>query len=289
MSTAREVPLGAVYLVQRRTLGRSFFLTPTPQVNEIVRYALACSLRGLGVRMHAFSFMSNRLMLVVTDTRSELPKLMERLDSMIARAVNRALGRRGQFWMKEQYSAVQLLDDDAALDKCAHVWSKPVLTGLVRRGWHWGGATSCDVRDGTQIVARRPNAFFSRRLPRELNFTLELPRVDGCDASDVYMSIRERAWKLTSGAETNGEVLGMRRVLKQSPFEAPPSNESPATGEPRFAGAACLCAEARRRRGLWLNEYRAKLEVLRKKLGVVVFPAGTYLMRVRYGYACVPP
>ena len=82
-------------------------------------------------------------------------------------------------------------------------------------------------------------------------------------------------------------VLGARRVLKQSHKSRPASTEPRRVLNPRIAAKdKWKRIEALGRLVEFIQSYRRALSVFRGGDHSVVFPHGTYLMRVRFGVAC---
>lgn len=151
----RYLIAGRTYFVTRRCSERRFFLRPGKRVNAIVRHAIAKAARIWGVQVHAWTVTSNHLHLVVTDRERELPNFMRVLDLEIAKGVSAEIGRWGGLWDGERYSAVELLDEAAIIEKIAYVLANPVRAGLVRRAVRWPGETSAELAFGDVVVACR--------------------------------------------------------------------------------------------------------------------------------------
>jgi REP element-mobilizing transposase RayT len=290
----RRIVPGASYLVTRRCSERRFFLRPSRLTNEVVLYILAVAARRFGVLIHAFCVLSNHLHLVVTDPDARLPAFMQYLDSLVARAVNASLGRFEGFWSSDgSYSAVEPLEPADVVAKVAYVLANPVAAGLVRRGSEWPGLrTSPDDLGSAVLVARRPKHFFDPDgyMPEVVELALATPpgSVGAEFRSLVSTAVHdlEEKHRRISAAEGR-RFLGVARVLSQSPFARPP------TGEPRFALEPRLAARDKWRRveGIsrlksFLNEYREAWTKRRAGGANVVFPAGTYLLRILHGVQC---
>jgi putative transposase len=97
--------------------------------------------------------LSNHVHLVVTDTRGQLPRFMQYLDSLVARAVNASLGRFERFWANDgSYSAVEPIDPADVVGKIAYVLANPVAAGLVRRAAQWPGLWTAPEQLGTTTL-----------------------------------------------------------------------------------------------------------------------------------------
>jgi hypothetical protein len=220
---------------------------------------------------------------------------MQYLDSLVARAVNASLGRFEGFWSVDgSYSAVEPLDPGDIVAKTAYVLANPVAAGLVRRGADWPGLwTSPDQIGLTKLVIRRPKVFFSETGPMPETVELELTTPPGFGSAAEFRgllsdALAELELKHQQEVEAAGRrFLGVARVLSQNPLSSPPS------GEPRFKLNPRLAARDKWRRieaifrlKSFLREYRAAWRARRAGLPHVVFPAGTYLLRVLHGVQC---
>lgn len=295
MTAPRQVLPEATYLVTRRCADRHFFLRPSALTNAIVLFVLAVAVRRFGIQLHAYCVMSNHLHLVLTDPEARLPAFMGYLDGLVSRAINAMLGREGKhFWEPARYSAVRLLDLDDVVDKIAYTLANPVEAGLVTSGRLWPGLWSAPglIGAGPQEVPR-PVFFFRKKGPLPERVELELTAPPGFasasqlrDRAVVALGARER--ELVRAAREAGRgFLGAERVLAQDPLSRPATEDPPSDLNPKIAGrdldkvVAALAGIVD-----FVRSYKAALRKLREGVADVLFPAGTYLMRVAHGVAC---
>jgi REP-associated tyrosine transposase len=219
---------------------------------------------------------------------------MQYLDSLVARAVNASLGRFEAFWATDgSYSAVEPLDLADILAKAAYVLANPVAAGLVRRGAEWPGLRTSPEQIGTTITVRRPKHFFDPKgyLPETVELELSVPPGFAAAAEfreQLSAAVRELEEKHRQESAAEGRrFLGVARVIAQNPFARPPA------GEPRFGLKPRIAARDKWRRieGLlrlksFVNEYRQALAEWSSGVRNVVFPAGTYHLRVLHGVLC---
>jgi REP element-mobilizing transposase RayT len=286
---------GTSYLVTRRCSERRFFLRPSRLTNEIFLYVLAIAAQRYRILVHAFCVLSNHCHLVVTDQDARLPEFMQYLDSLVARAVNASLGRFEGFWASDgSYSAVEPLDPGDVVAKTAYVLANPVAAGLVRSASEWPGLWTAPEQLGcARLVARRPKHFFDPKgyLPDVVE--LEVTTPPGLASAAEFRSLvstelsaleeKHRAELASHGRK----FLGVARVMAQDPFARP------TPGEPRFELKPRIAARDKWRRieGLqrlksFLREYRQAWLERRSGAANVLFPAGTYLLRVLHGVQC---
>lgn len=286
-------------MVSRRCSQRQFFLRPSKATNELLGFLLAVAAERFRIHLHAFCVMSNHLHLVLTDPEARLPAFMGFLDSLVARAMNPRLGRGEHFWSSKGYSAVTLLTPADVVDKVVYVLANPVTAGLVPHGRLWPGLWSAPRSFGAAPAEfRRPGLFFRKRgataLPERASLGLVVP--PGFDSAASFrrsvesaLALREEAVAAERAALHRG-FLGVRRVLAQAPTARPRSSEPRGGLDPRLACKdKWRRIEALGRLKQFLSDYRLALRAWRERSAGVLFPAGTYLMRVFHLAPCEAP
>ena len=281
-------------MLTRRCAQRQLLLRPCELTSAIFGYVLGVAAKRYRVVVHAFCVMSNHYHLLVTDTDGRLPAFSQYLDSLVARATNCSLGRWEAFWAPSSYSAVSLETPPDVVEKSAYVLANPVAAGLVRYGRDWPGLWSAPERiDGEAYEFTRPKVFFSERgsMPKTVRLKLVRPPAFASTAEFVTPLIEALALREAEVAATlradGRSFLGVAGVLAQRP------TARPAPGEPRRAlnpRVACRDKwrriEALQRLTTFLADYRAALSVWTRGIRDVVFPAGTYSMRLNHGACC---
>jgi REP element-mobilizing transposase RayT len=277
--------------VTRRCSERRFLLRPSAATNCIFLFVLAVAAKRFGVQVHALCVLSNHVHMVVTDPAACLPAFAQYVFSLVARATNGSLGRWESFWAPGSYSAVKLESPEDVAAKTAYALANPIAARLVQKGDDWPGlrTTAAQLGEAT-LTASRPDTFFRREgyLPKTIDLALSVP--PGFASADEF---RQRVSAALEPLEKAGEdvsgsgFLGVERVLMQKP------GARPATGEPRRKLSPRIAARDRwkRREAVsrlkgFLSEYRAAWAKLRSGVRDVLFPSGTYLLRVLHGVSC---
>jgi len=299
MTAPRQLLPGTTYLVTRRCLQRQFLLRPSKLTNKVFGFLLAVAARRFDVDLHACCVMSNHFHLVVTDRKAQLPAFHRYLDSLVARSMNALLGRRDYFWASSSYSAVALQGSSDIVDKVAYVLANPVAAGLVRRGRKWPGLWLSPERIGQpDLEFERPTHFFRKAgataLPDHASLGLVAPPAFS-SSEEFRRAVATALMSRESLAElelrgTGRSFLGAAAVVAQQPI-ATPRGQEPLRGlNPRIA-----CRDKWRRiQALgnlveFLFAYRSAFARWRAGSLDVLFPAGTYLMRVLHGASCAAP
>jgi hypothetical protein len=224
-----------------------------------------------------------------------LPLFQQILNSFVARAMNSELGLSGTYWEREPYSAPATEGDDDVVDRCVYVLTNPCRANLVERAEEWTGVSSYALEYGQPIFATRPG-FFHDSMPEQVEIRLVRPRVMlELSDEDLRRHIRQRVRaveaELAAERRKSGtRVLGMRRVRAQSIHDNPQRRETATKAQPRKPPRCRWSLVALAQRSYdWVAAYRKALKDWVADKTNVVFPAGTYLMRVRYGVACASP
>lgn len=293
MTAPRQILPKTIYFVTRRCARREFLLRPSKMVNRILLYALAITKERFHVDIHAFCVMSNHLHLVVSDPRAELPAFLQYLNGQVAKAMNCHLDRCESFWGPGSYNAVELLAPGDVIDKTAYALANPAAEGLVRTGAEWPGLWSKPKRiGGKPYVARRPKVYFDAEgeLPEQIELQLTVPR--GFASPDEFRGELEAALAIKEAEayrQYGGRFLGVKAVLAMRPTHRPATPEPRGEGRirPRIAARdKWLRIEALQRLKGFLAAYREAWAEWTAGRRSVVFPPGTYLLRVAHGVAC---
>lgn len=289
MTAPRQVRKGTTSFVTRKCLFGMFLLRPGKLVNQIFGYLLARAASLTGIEVHAFCVMANHYHLVVTDPDARLPEFHQYLDGLLARAINALYGRWDTFWKAGSYNAVVIETPEDILDKCAYVLANPVAAGLVRRARKWPGLWSDPVDIGRTLRFDLPSHFFKDDgyMPKQVELELTVPA--GFASAEAFQAQLESELEAreAKAASERTSVLGVARILKQRVFDRPRTREPRRALRPRFAAK-----DPGRRRDLahrlkeFLAGYREALQAWRDGKRDVVFPDGTYQMRVSHQAAC---
>jgi putative transposase len=293
MTAPRQILPGTTYLVTRRCTQREFLLRPSFLTNAIFLYVLAVAAQRCGVLVHAFCVLSNHVHLVVTDLYGRLPEFEHYLDGNVARAMNVALGRSQSFWDDSGYNSVVLATPEAVIDSTAYVLANPVAAGLVASGSEWPGLWSDPALvGGAPIETERPTVFFRPEGPTPARVALQLTPPPGFTADEfregvlAALAAREQEARAGVGAKGHG-FLGVRRVLEQKTTTRAARPEARGKLRPTFATRD----KKRRLEELlrisdFLDRYRRARARFTAGVRDVVFPAGTYWLRVSCAVAC---
>lgn len=150
-----SLPAG-LYELSIRITGQHLLLAPGEALNSVILGIIGrcqAGASGQGVRIHAFSVLSNHYhMLVSVDSAHCLSKFQCFVNGNIARRVNKLLGRSGALW-ERRFNAIRVVGDRSAqLWRLQYIMAHGVKEGLVARIEHWPGASSNNwLRLGQQL------------------------------------------------------------------------------------------------------------------------------------------
>jgi hypothetical protein len=169
-----------------------------------------------------------------------------------------------------------------------------VAAGLVRRGRKWPGLWSAPEHIGAaELEFGRPTHFFRAAGSMPDRATLALVAPPGFASAAEFqaaLSSKLSALEETVAAARDASddaFLGATRVLGQRPMARPPPGEPRRALKPRVA-----CRDKWKRIEVlgrlveFLRASRQAWRAWRAGAAGVIFPAGTYLMRVTHGVAC---
>jgi hypothetical protein len=272
-----------------------FLLRPDAVTNQTFLYCLALAARRYGIEINWVAVESNHYHAGIHDVRGNYPEFLRYFHSLLARGINAHRGRWENLWATEQASVVELVSADAVFEKQIYGLTNPVKDHLVDKVHNWPGVSSLRYQlSRGSVTVKRPKHFFNPNggLPEEI--TLQFVRPRG------FEHLTEEQWKAKlSNAIADKErefaakraakgirLLGSRAVRDQSPFSSPTTFTKRRGLSPRIATRnKWLRVEAAQRNKQFATQYRDALSRFRSGEDVL-FPAGTYLLRVRGLVSC---
>lgn len=303
MTDPRHIPMPrTTFAVCRRVHDRRFLLRPDAALTAIVTWLLAMLAPLFGVEVHAVCVMSSHYHMVVSVADQRISDFFRDFNALLAKAVNVLRGaRRGIVWEPGGLSIVECKTIDAMIYEIAYCMVNPVAAGLVYRPEDWPGLNITLEDLGRRVLsAARPEKFFDpARWDAAASLAVTLPpmllRELGED--EALRRIRREVERQVALAHADrkqrgGRVLGAVAAQNVSPFERAKSWETFGEIHPRFAtgpGRTEEREEAKKELVGFLEGYRACWRRYRAGERDVVFPYGTYLMRVRHGVRVADP
>jgi putative transposase len=308
-------------MVSRRIAQRLLRLRPTSAepALDVIRwvfvYCVGWAAKLNAIELHALVVLGNHWHAVLTDTGDEtaLSKFLHRVHLFVSKLLNVKQGEGENLWAARAPSVVHLATREDVLDKLVYVIVNAAAANLVDAPEDWPGLHTTAQDVGARVlVARRPTWFF--RQPRQRREDAEGEEAPLATPDEVRVEITkppvfadltdEEFRRVLQGAvdarlaelraARTRPPLGPAAILAQDPLSRPGPSLPDRDVSPRVA-----CKDRWRRIELlttlkeFFVSYRAAWEQWRaarteEARGKVVFPAGTYWMRVKYGVTCEP-
>ncbi len=217
---------------------------------------------------------------------------------LLARAGNCIRGRWENFWAPEQPGALLLADPAAHLDKMGYGLTNPNKDHLVDTALNWPGVSSLsDQLNDKELVVKRPRRFFNPDgdMPEQASLRFARPPGFGHLSQQQWATLlRSEVSKREAAAAQERQrkgikLLGRKAIRQQSPFTQPRSMARRRGMVPRVATRnKWLRIERLRRNKRFQHRYREALEKHRSGELDVVFPFGTYQLRLLSFVRCEP-
>ncbi len=271
-------------------------------------YSFAYASQQHEIDLHSLVGMGNHVHETLTDTCAELPDFCHWAHTMIARALNGWMGRRGCFWdgtrsynacllgVKGEVDPLEYAED--VLDKMVYCAVNPVRAGLVKHARDWPGINSARWHIGEPITVERPRLFFSEKsdLPQQITFSFVkppgFPDLDDAGFDRLFRErVRDEELEIAREMKVAGRrFAGAENVLKMERKEAPKRPE-PATE--LVPEAAAKDPDRRWSMLQLIAAFRARYDTVRRAWiegdESVVFPMGTFKIRRESPARCRGP
>ena len=316
----RLVLAGQRCFVTARAVGRMFKFVPRREVVRLFEYVFALAATRHGMQVHEALCMSNHFHLVMTDVEGRMPEFMRYFDSLLARSLNAMRGSSGSVFEKKP-GRVEVTDDEKTIESAVYTLANPCAANLVRRSRQWPGFSTLRMAYGEVKVIERPKLGLWKRaqqkvergrtrgrsrsrkrasyqgkpsvLPERVELRLVRPPVfarmsDAQLRAEVLRRLDARELELIAARRERGlEVLGAAKVMAQPWYGFPGRPEDLFGTEPSVSGRSkwARIAALQRRAEFEAAYARARAQFL-AGIRDVVWPAGTWLMRVCYGLPC---
>jgi hypothetical protein len=285
MTAPRPILANRFYLLSRRCTQGEFLLRPDDLTNQTFLYCLAVAAQRFDIGVVSVVTMSNHYHAVVYDPVGVLPRFLEHVHALSARALNRRRGRRENFWSAEQPNINYLVEMDDVVDKTVYALANPVASNLVDRALNWPGVSSMAWLDGRTIQVKRPKVFFAKSGAMPESVALKLIVPPGFEGGQVEWSelirarVAERERACAAAREVKGtRVLGRKAVLAASPSERAKSLDrselKPFVAAKRESVRIQALAALKEFRSLYRRARRAFRDGVRNTR----FPAGTFAL-----------
>jgi len=269
-------------------------LKPGPMVRALFLYLLAWAAQPFDIMFLAAYVGGDHYHLIVYDPHGRVSCFVERLNGMAARILNWRWARwLAPFWDNRKVNLVRLVDADVALAKAAYVAANPTQDGLLWDPSKWPGVWLTAKDLGKDLVCKRPNIkFFGKKtkMPATVSLKLGLPPQLKHLTLEQYRERHDSALEARLTEARNGMKAAGRSFLGLKVLAATRPEQQATRPEARGGIRPQVAASCRKLRKAALEEiacfraaYGKALERFTAGERDVVFPLGTYQMRVRLG------
>jgi len=233
MRRLRRLRPGARWSITVRCAGATFRLKPDEERSGLVGYWLArAQQRHPGIAIVSACQMSSHLHVEIIDRRSELSSFMGYFLKNLSTAINYIDHRRGPSF-ERRFSALEIVDDTALVERVAYTVTNPIEAGIVRTHSEWPGVCLFAGREVQRHnyrrfrnVAHESAIVSAERTGAEVyrddfwdEATLELEPVPELDVAAVERTIEEREANIRSARRQAGlGWLGAQRAQDADPF-----------------------------------------------------------------------
>ena len=236
MRRLRRLRPGARFSLTFRLEEAVFRLRPDEERTNLFGYwlARACN-KYPGIVLVSATQMSGHGHIEVIDRRSELSWFMAYFLRNLSAALNYIDGRRGHSF-ERRFTAIEIVDDDALVDRAVYTVVNPVEAGLVRSHEAWPGVCVYAGEEPKRHVFRRFRSAAharavadSRRTGAEVDEDeywdeeeLVLEPVEGLDVARLESKIAEAEMEIRCRRQAEGlPWMGAQRVQDVAPFDRP--------------------------------------------------------------------
>lgn len=304
MSLPRQVLPGTTYVLSRRTTRRYFLFRPDRdrKMERIFWYCLAVAAQKHGVLVHAANLMSNHPHVGITDVHGVLPDFLRDFHRWLACATKAHRGWPAEVFDKQQTCAVEPVTVKKLVEELAYVVANAPLSGLVRYSSEWPGALTRVEDIGTRVIrAERPDVWFdedSELWPDVVELKIVMPEAlldeyGSVEAAQSAIALEVERFERKAREEVKrkgGAFLGAERATRVKITDRGRKWELFGARNPTFAAGgdveAALAAVERLQ--AFRTAYREALERWRAGERDVVFPWGTWELRVHHHARCAP-
>ncbi|MFK7990114.1 MAG: transposase [Sandaracinaceae bacterium] len=297
MTQSRFIEPGATYAITRRVEGRRFLLRPDAMLTQLFTWLLCVMAARFEIQVHVAVVMSTHYHLVVTDPHGRVSKFAHGLNVCLSKSV-KVMRRfvRGVVWEPGGLSVVALVTREAVVESIAYAIANPVAAGLVTDPAHWPGLTASVEDLGQRMLEATRPAFFFRPKKWLAHATLKLV-LPACllelgletARALVQAELEHQLEKARGAVKAEGwRVLGPVAARNVSPYAEATSWRDLGSLNPHVKagrGQTEARMNALARRAVFLSDYASALARWCGGDREVVFPAGTYWMRVHHGAA----
>lgn len=273
-----------------------YLLAPSKKVNQIYLYVLGEAAARFDIPLYAFVAMSNHHHVAAKDKHANFPRFTEHLGKMLGKHINRHRDRSQNVHATEQGNVCLMAEPADVLEKMLYTMFNPVKANAVEHCIDWPGASSLPLLlSGKPLRVMRPKGFFREEGVMPDFVDIQLTRAPGYEhmSHEEYSGmILARLRMLEEAARVSRRKLGKRVEGRKAVLAQEHTYRAPRPRRTIRPNVACKNRERMLEELEAIKEFRiahrASLDRLRARKRRVVFPVGTYRVKL-FGVRCVDP
>lgn len=272
-------------------------------MEQIFWYCLGLAAQEHNVSVHAGILLSTHPHTTVTDNDGNKPNFRRRFHRLLAMCTKDFRDWPEEVFNKSQGGEHELVTPEAVVRNLAYLIANGPLAGAVRYAKDWPGAKTLPEDIGKRrFRVARPEYYLDASNPEWPDYVevrLEMPQIlidayGSVDAAQKVIAAEVKELEreaLRRSKELNRPFAGARRVLRARHTVRSTSREEFGSLNPQFAAAgdAKAAKEAVARIRAFNAAYDEALARWTDGDRDVVFPHGTWWMRIHHGVRCHPP
>lgn len=294
MPAPRRVRAGDYNLFTRNTTQGEYLLTPSKKLNQIYLYCLGEAAARFNIPLYAFVAMSNHHHVVAKDNEANFPQFTEHFGKMVSKPVNQHRNRSQNVFATEQGNVCLLAEPSDVLEKMLYVMFNPVKANAVEHCIDWPGASSLPILlSGKPLRVMRPKGFFREGgvMPDFVDIVIaRAPGYEHLSHEDYAAMILARLRAMEDAARVARRRDGKRVDGRKAVLATKHTHRTPHPPRTIRPNVACKNRERMKEELAAIKEFRsahrAALIHLRERKRGVVFPLGTYRLKL-FGVRCV--
>lgn len=120
------------YIITTKTNNGEHLISDDPETREIFMKVFAEAQKKYNVKIFHFVIMSNHYHLELQTEGENIDKVMQYINSMLARLLNKKLGRKGHFWGSRYYATI-VRGESYRFTGMKYIYLNPVRANMVKK------------------------------------------------------------------------------------------------------------------------------------------------------------
>lgn len=216
----------------RRTQGGYCWLTPNPEVRDIIAYLAIYYAKKHKIALLVLIIMSNHIHWDADDPEGNYPDFIRDFHARVTEVLNHHYGHTGPIWENCKPYRARLLDDETIMEKLLYAATNAVWHGLTPCSRQWPGLIFSPEDAGEEISVTCPEYLLDNYncFDEKIDYVVPIPSIYGdTPAKKVRTDFRRRRRRREESLrrERGDSFLGLEKALAVGPDYAPPERDDP--------------------------------------------------------------